>query len=305
MGVEQSSCFCETCQRSVLASRPTANHVLHLLLAVLSCGFWIPIWVLCAIDPGPWRCQLCGRTTRKKWTALEIIVVGAAVVATIGIASSVSDLRSSSSSGSTSAPPPGARRESERSAARTEERSSHTGPAPAATPTHAAATWSGQLAAGPSRSVFIRRDHGRDVDGSTAYIMPPGSRVDVLEQDGGQLCVRFTSGREGWIAAEAVTRDVAAESDAAPPPPEPTIMEPPTSGEFPWRGRLSLASDAGSPATYFIWTLEDHAPTESGDRSRSVRAGTFLTVLEERDGQYRVSLHGEQGWIETQFVERE
>jgi nitrate reductase NapE component len=38
------------------------NHVLHLLISVLLCGFWIPIWLLAmaANASEPYRCNQCG-----------------------------------------------------------------------------------------------------------------------------------------------------------------------------------------------------------------------------------------------------
>src|SRR5690606_17411857 len=62
MGQAQSSQFCSTCSKQVLAARPAINHVLHLLLSLL-CLCWLPIWLILAIQATltPWRCQVCGQ----------------------------------------------------------------------------------------------------------------------------------------------------------------------------------------------------------------------------------------------------
>ncbi len=40
------------CNNIVKLARPRrANHILHLLLSVLSFGLWLPIWLLCVLAP--------------------------------------------------------------------------------------------------------------------------------------------------------------------------------------------------------------------------------------------------------------
>lgn len=65
MGMEQASGFCPSCQQQVLIQRPTTSHVLHLLLAVITVGLWIPIWLLASVRIGGWRCSLCGRNVNR------------------------------------------------------------------------------------------------------------------------------------------------------------------------------------------------------------------------------------------------
>jgi hypothetical protein len=55
--------YCKNCQKRVMAIRPGTNHLLHLVLAVLTVGLWIPIWVLVSAKIGGWRCQQCGCKT--------------------------------------------------------------------------------------------------------------------------------------------------------------------------------------------------------------------------------------------------
>jgi len=41
--------------------RKGTNHVLHLLLTVLTAGLWLIVWILVSIKIGGWRCSQCGR----------------------------------------------------------------------------------------------------------------------------------------------------------------------------------------------------------------------------------------------------
>ena len=63
MGTQKTRRYCDD-HGSVLAERQTPNHVLHLLLAVVTVGFWIPVWILVAVfGNSPWRCPHCGERT--------------------------------------------------------------------------------------------------------------------------------------------------------------------------------------------------------------------------------------------------
>ena len=64
MGIQKKRMFCEEEVRMVLAERQTPNHILHLLLSVVTAGFWIPIWLLVAIfRSGAYKCPSCGART--------------------------------------------------------------------------------------------------------------------------------------------------------------------------------------------------------------------------------------------------
>jgi len=58
----QSSGICPGCGERRLVTRKGANHVLHLILTVLTFGLWAVIWfiVAAAAEYGKWRCQVCG-----------------------------------------------------------------------------------------------------------------------------------------------------------------------------------------------------------------------------------------------------
>jgi hypothetical protein len=66
MGTIQAQRFCPHCNRLVLATRRTPNHILHLLLTVLLLGFWLIVWLLIAITSHePYLCQNCGTLTLR------------------------------------------------------------------------------------------------------------------------------------------------------------------------------------------------------------------------------------------------
>jgi hypothetical protein len=60
MSVQSTQRFCPCCQRNVMATRPRANHTLHFLITMFTCGFWLFIWPLLSIRFGGWRCGVCG-----------------------------------------------------------------------------------------------------------------------------------------------------------------------------------------------------------------------------------------------------
>jgi zinc-ribbon domain len=60
MVAQEASGFCKGCNRQVVVRRQGTNHVLHLLLALVTVGIWIPIWLLLSIKIGGWRCGSCG-----------------------------------------------------------------------------------------------------------------------------------------------------------------------------------------------------------------------------------------------------
>lgn len=54
--------YCKSCENMVDAERPTPKRILHLLLSLLTLGFWIIIWILAEVSRKPYRCRECGRT---------------------------------------------------------------------------------------------------------------------------------------------------------------------------------------------------------------------------------------------------
>jgi len=68
MGIVKTRRYCPEDDRMVLAEKRTPNHILHLLLAVVTVGLWIPIWILISIasEFGSYQCPECGGNTRHK-----------------------------------------------------------------------------------------------------------------------------------------------------------------------------------------------------------------------------------------------
>jgi hypothetical protein len=62
VSVVQSSAFCHTCGKQSLFQKPRVNHVLHLILTVLTLGLWGFVWLTLGIlnsSKGS-RCVTCG-----------------------------------------------------------------------------------------------------------------------------------------------------------------------------------------------------------------------------------------------------
>lgn len=74
MGSIQSRRYCPNCQSDVLAVSNSVNHVLHLLLSILTGGLWLLVWLLMAASVKDWRCSRCWAITvdsdyRRVWAA--------------------------------------------------------------------------------------------------------------------------------------------------------------------------------------------------------------------------------------------
>jgi hypothetical protein len=62
MGMEQTQKYCSDCKADVLAQRKGVNHILHLLLTIVTGGLWIIIWLVVMLASfGGWRCSKCGK----------------------------------------------------------------------------------------------------------------------------------------------------------------------------------------------------------------------------------------------------
>ena len=60
MSNQKTQMYCNTCKAHRLVERKGTNHILHLLLSLLTGGIWLIIWLLSAIKVGGWRCTVCG-----------------------------------------------------------------------------------------------------------------------------------------------------------------------------------------------------------------------------------------------------
>lgn len=69
MGKKQRQEYCPHHQSLVLAERQTPNHILHLLLSLVTMGAWIIVWLLISAVPSAYRCPMCGEKTKPLWLA--------------------------------------------------------------------------------------------------------------------------------------------------------------------------------------------------------------------------------------------
>ena len=92
MGMQEAQGACRNCGRNVLIRRQGTNHVLHLLLALITAGIWIPVWILCSIKIGGWRCSTCGgRVARKLEVADYAVLVLFGLIVLIVVAATSGD----------------------------------------------------------------------------------------------------------------------------------------------------------------------------------------------------------------------
>lgn len=68
MGQSHTQRYCPTCEKKVRAVMQTPNHILHLLLSIVTGGLWLVVWILVALTPRAWRCTQCG-ATNLRWNA--------------------------------------------------------------------------------------------------------------------------------------------------------------------------------------------------------------------------------------------
>lgn len=62
MANTERSGYCKMCEAQRKVTRPKANHVLHLILTIITLGVWGFIWLGVAVQFGGWRCDTCGST---------------------------------------------------------------------------------------------------------------------------------------------------------------------------------------------------------------------------------------------------
>jgi len=66
MSFDEEGGFCTGCGKRVMVRRKGTNHILHLLLSIITFGFWIIVWILASLIKGPWRCSICGSDKIKE-----------------------------------------------------------------------------------------------------------------------------------------------------------------------------------------------------------------------------------------------
>lgn len=58
--------YCKHCKEQVRVFRRAPNHILHLILTLLTFGLWIIVWLGVSVSFGGWRCCRCGSTCVKQ-----------------------------------------------------------------------------------------------------------------------------------------------------------------------------------------------------------------------------------------------
>ena len=60
MGISTEAGYCNACQIRTTLQAQTPNHILHLLLTLVTAGVWAIVWLLLALQRAPYRCSRCG-----------------------------------------------------------------------------------------------------------------------------------------------------------------------------------------------------------------------------------------------------
>lgn len=62
MAIKFARRYCVPCEQYVLAQKQGPNHILHLLLSLITFGVWVPVWIIVTVWswPTPYRCPTCG-----------------------------------------------------------------------------------------------------------------------------------------------------------------------------------------------------------------------------------------------------
>ncbi|MCP4076353.1 MAG: hypothetical protein GY744_09230 [Gammaproteobacteria bacterium] len=58
--MEYKSGYCKNCKENRKVERADTNHILHLLLSIITAGLWLIVWLLISVKIGGWRCSTCG-----------------------------------------------------------------------------------------------------------------------------------------------------------------------------------------------------------------------------------------------------
>jgi hypothetical protein len=58
---QETTKFCPSCDKNVLAVRPGTSRLRNLSLTVLTLGLWSVVWVVDAYRRPGWRCSACDR----------------------------------------------------------------------------------------------------------------------------------------------------------------------------------------------------------------------------------------------------
>jgi hypothetical protein len=65
MSMQYKSGFCQACGEQRKVERQKINHILHLLLSIITFGLWLIVWLGISVRVGGWRCEKCASTKVK------------------------------------------------------------------------------------------------------------------------------------------------------------------------------------------------------------------------------------------------
>ena len=52
--------ICPYCHKETIVYKHSTSHIFHLIMTLIT-GFWLIIWLLCALSNRYWRCETCRR----------------------------------------------------------------------------------------------------------------------------------------------------------------------------------------------------------------------------------------------------
>ena len=61
---QETGGYCKICDERILVRRRAPNHILHLLLTLVTLGFWVIVWLGVSVQFGGWSCSKCGAKAR-------------------------------------------------------------------------------------------------------------------------------------------------------------------------------------------------------------------------------------------------
>jgi hypothetical protein len=63
MAADQIMRRCKHCGKSTLHVGPHTSHLLHLVLSIITVGFWVPVWILVHLSHSTQlACSQCGQS---------------------------------------------------------------------------------------------------------------------------------------------------------------------------------------------------------------------------------------------------
>ncbi|MBD3261123.1 MAG: hypothetical protein GF334_05480 [Candidatus Altiarchaeales archaeon] len=63
---KQEMHYCQRCKQATMQESHKVNHMVHLLMSLITAGFWLPVWLFLTLFGGKnlngknYRCCVCG-----------------------------------------------------------------------------------------------------------------------------------------------------------------------------------------------------------------------------------------------------